>query len=125
MHKLGTGLALLVIATLMNQNEDINLNVFIWKNVHYTLLSEQMKNTTEWLNLVLNVYMQREKSEMFICCFYFKFYIMITCHFQSYQTETIKNVPQPQMNVCWGTLYVCSVPGKALSDSSSWKWLIF
>lgn len=47
MHKLGTGLALLVIATLMNQNEDINLNVFIWKNVHYTLLSEQMKNTTE------------------------------------------------------------------------------
>ena len=91
MHKLGTGLALLVIATLMNQNEDINLNVFIWKNVHYTLLSEQMKNTTEWLNLVLNVYMQREKSEMFICCFYFKFYIMIMCHFQSYQTETIKN----------------------------------
>ena len=100
MHKLGTRLALLVIATLFNESKwRYKLNLLIWKNVHDILLSEQMKNTTEWWNFVLNVYMQREKSEMFICCFYFKFSIMIMC--QSYETETIKNNSYSSKDCIW------------------------
>lgn len=91
MHKLGTGLALLVIATLFNESKWRYKSKFIdmEKCSWYINWSKQIKNTTEWLNF-FNVYMQREKSEMFICCFYFKFSTMIMCHFQSYETNNKK-----------------------------------